>query len=229
MSPPGYGTRPAPSSQQGTRAPSKRHATPIKPVRTPPSTDFPGPLDGQATHLYTFCMSDHEYSVCVEWTGNLGTGTSGYRAYSRDHDVRGTTTGPPVIHGSADPAFRGDAHRWNPEQLLLASLSQCHMLWYLHLAADAGVTVTAYSDTPTGIMVEHPGGTGEFTSATLRPTVTIAPGSDPERAAALHDRAAEYCFIARSVNFPVHHEADITTGQERAGEGFRARQGLSVP
>ena len=158
-------------------------------------------------------MPDHEYSVRVEWTGNLGTGTSGYRTYSRDHDVRGATADLPVIHGSADPAFRGDADRWNPEQLLLASLSQCHMLWYLHLAADAGVTVTAYSDTPTGIMVEHPGGTGEFTSATLRPTVTIAPGNDPERAAALHDRAAEHCFIARSVNFPVHHEAVITTEQ----------------
>ena len=156
-------------------------------------------------------MPDHEYSVRVEWTGNLGTGTSGYRDYSRDHDVRGTTADLPVIHGSADPAFRGDADRWNPEQLLLASLSQCHMLWYLHLAADAGVTVTAYSDTPTGIMVERPGGAGEFTSATLHPAVTIAPGSDPERAAALHDRAAEYCFIARSVRFPVHHEAVITT------------------
>ena len=149
----------------------------------------------------------------MEWTGNLGTGTSGYRAYSRDHDVRGVTADLPVIHGSADPAFRGDAHRWNPEQLLLASLAQCHMLWYLHLAADAGVTVTAYSDTPTCIMVERPGGAGEFTSATLRPAVTIAPDSDPERAAALHDRAAEYCFIARSVRFPVHHETVITTEQ----------------
>ena len=140
----------------------------------------------------------------VEWTGNLGTGTSGYRDYSRDHDVRGITADLPAIHGSADPAFRGDARRWNPEQLLLASLSQCHMLWYLHVAADAAVT--AYSDTPTGIMAEHPGGTGEFTSVTLHPTVTIAPGNDPESAATLHDRAAEYCFIARSVRFPVHHD-----------------------
>ena len=151
-------------------------------------------------------MPDHEYSVRVEWTGNLGTGTSGYRDYSRDHVVRGITAGLPVIHGSADPAFRGDARRWNPEQLLLASLSQCHMLWYLHVAADAGLTVTAYSDTPTGIMAEHPGGTGEFTSVTLHPTVTIAPGNAPESAATLHDRAAEYCFIARSVRFPVHHD-----------------------
>ena len=156
-------------------------------------------------------MPDHEYSVRVEWTGNLGTGTSGYRDYSRDHDVRGTTADLPVIRGSADPAFRGDARRWNPEQLLLASLSQCHMLWYLHVAADAGVTVTGYSDTPTGIMAEHPGGAGEFTSVTLRPAVTIAPGNDPESAAMLHDRAAKYCFIARSVSFPVHHEVIITT------------------
>ena len=85
------------------------------------------------------------------------------------------------------------------------------MLWYLHFAEDAGVTVTGYSDTPTGIMAEHPGGTGEFTSVTLRPEVAIAPGNDPESAATLHDRAAEYCFIARSVNFPVHHEVIITT------------------
>ena len=147
----------------------------------------------------------------VEWTGNLGTGTSGYRDYSRDHDVRGTTADLPVIRGSADPAFRGDARRWNPEQLLLASLSQCHMLWYLHVAADAGVTVTGYSDTPTGIMAEHPDGAGEFTSVTLHPAVTIAPGNDPESAAMLHDRAAKYCFIARSVSFPVHHEVIIRT------------------
>ena len=156
-------------------------------------------------------MPDHEYSVRLEWTGNLGTGTSGYRDYSRDHDVRGATADLPVIRGSADPAFRGDARRWNPEQLLIASLSQCHMLWYLHVAADAGVTVTGYSDTPTGIMAEHPGGAGEFTSVTLHPAVTIAPGNDPESAAMLHDRAAKYCFIARSVSFPVHHEVIIRT------------------
>ncbi|MGA3353808.1 MAG: OsmC family protein [Acidimicrobiales bacterium] len=148
--------------------------------------------------------AEHSYELALEWTGNGGSGTSSYRAYARDHEVR--SPGKPLIAGSADPAFRGDAQRWNPEELLVASLAQCHMLWYLHLAATAGVVVTAYTDTPVGVMSEDPDGVGQFTEVLLRPAVSVAEGAMRERATALHGEAGRLCFIARSVNFPVRHE-----------------------
>ncbi|MGD0439028.1 MAG: OsmC family protein [Acidimicrobiales bacterium] len=145
----------------------------------------------------------HSYEVSLRWTGNTGSGTSSYRSYGRDHEL--SAPGKPMIDGSSDPAFRGDPQRWNPEELLVAALSQCHMLSYLHLAASAGVIVTAYRDTPTGTMTENPDGSGEFVEVTLRPEVTVAEAAMRERATALHDDAEKLCFIARSVNFPVHH------------------------
>ena len=150
----------------------------------------------------------HLYTVALEWTGNLGPGTAGYRDFSRNHEL--TVPGQGPIAGSADPAFRGDKTRWNPEQLLVAGLASCHQLWYLHLCSDAGVIVTAYTDQAEGHMTEQADGAGQFTSVTLRPHVTIAAGSDPARAMALHADAAATCFLARSMNFPVHHEPRIT-------------------
>lgn len=150
----------------------------------------------------------HDYDVSVVWTGNHGAGTSGYRAYGRDHTIASAQA--PTIAGSADPAFRGDPARWNPEQLQVAALSQCHMLWYLHLAATAGVVVTAYEDHAHGVMRHDDTGGGQFESVTLHPRVTIAVGSDPQKALATHSRVPEVCFIARSVNFPVHHDPVIT-------------------
>jgi organic hydroperoxide reductase OsmC/OhrA len=149
----------------------------------------------------------HRYEVEVVWTGNRGSGTSSYTAYGRDHEV--CAVGKPVIAGSTDPTFRGDTARWNPEELLVASLSACHKLWYLHLCVDAGVVVTAYEDRPEGLMIEENGGEGQFASVVLRPRVTITPDSDAELAERLHKTAHEKCFIARSVSFPVTHEAVI--------------------
>lgn len=154
----------------------------------------------------------HAYDVVVTWTGNRGAGTAGYGTYGRDHESMAGQA--PVLFGSADPAFRGDPARWNPEQLLVAALAQCHLLWYLHLAAEAGVVVTAYTDEAIGSMAEYRSGTGEFTQVTLRPAVTIAQGSDPALAASLHDQAHEMCFIARSVAFPVHHEPRIISAPQ---------------
>lgn len=148
----------------------------------------------------------HDYDVHVTWTGNLGTGTDSYRTFSRDHEA--TAAGLPPIPASADPAFRGDAARWNPELLLLASLSQCHMLWYLHLASQEGIVVTSYEDDAHGEMSTDGTGAGEFTGAVLNPRVTISDG-DPERAEALHDEVGTYCFIARSVRFPIEHDCEI--------------------
>ncbi|OMC31157.1 peroxiredoxin [Mycobacterium sp. GA-1841] len=152
----------------------------------------------------------HRYEAVVTWTGNTGSGTSGYRDYARDHDVTGVEPGKPVIAGSADPAFRGDPQRWNPEELLVVSLSQCHMLWYLALCARDGITVTAYRDRPSGTMSENAEGSGVFTEVTLRPEVAI---TDPEQvgeATELHHEAHRMCFIANSVNFPVGAEPTVT-------------------
>ncbi|MDX1981824.1 MAG: OsmC family protein [Bryobacteraceae bacterium] len=144
----------------------------------------------------------HRYRVVTNWTGNLGTGTSAYRAYSRDHEISGDGKTAP-IRCSSDPAFRGDGQRYNPEELLVAALSTCHMLWVLHLAADAGIVISDYRDEAEGEMEE------QFQSVTLRPKMTITDGARIADAEAIHHRAHELCFIARSVNFPVRCEPEI--------------------
>ncbi len=152
----------------------------------------------------------HTYDVTVTWTGDDGEGTASYRGYRRDHVV--AAEGRPDLVGSADPTFRGDANRWNPEQLLVAALSQCHMLWYLHLCATNDVVVTGYVDRAHGEMRTHRDGSGEFTSVVLRPAVTVAEPAMVERAVQLHADAPTLCFIARSVTFPVDHEPTVTAG-----------------
>jgi organic hydroperoxide reductase OsmC/OhrA len=150
----------------------------------------------------------HHYRVANRWTGNLGKGTAAYSAYSRNFELSGAGKAAP-IPGSSDSAFRGDHARYNPEELLVGALSSCHMLWVLHLCADAGITVTEYSDEAIGDMVENPDGSGEFTQVILRPRMTI---TDPARIAdamALHERAHEVCGIARSVNFTVENEPEV--------------------
>jgi organic hydroperoxide reductase OsmC/OhrA len=151
----------------------------------------------------------HRYAVTVQWTGNTGTGTSGYRSYERQHEISAGTE-KPLIPGSSDPAFRGDPARWNPEELLVAALSACHKLWYLHLCAEAGIIVLAYVDHAEGVMQETTDGSGHFERVVLRPQLTVAPGSDMARARELHDAAHAKCFLARSVNFPVQHEPKIS-------------------
>lgn len=149
----------------------------------------------------------HEYAMTIVWTGNRGDGTTDYHSYGRDHEIH--IAGKPVIEASADPAFRGDADRVNPEEMLVASLSACHMLWYLHLAADAGIVVTGYEDKPEGMMEERANGGGNFKRVTLSPRVTIAEGCDPEAAIRLHETAHRKCFIANSVSFPVYCQPEL--------------------
>jgi organic hydroperoxide reductase OsmC/OhrA len=153
--------------------------------------------------------TEHRYGCIVEWQGNRGNGTRAYAAYGREHEIRGL--GKPSLPGSADPAFRGDPTRWNPEELLVASLTQCHMLWYLHLAADAGIVVEAYVDQPEGTMRMAKDGSGHFTRVVLKPRVVVADAGDHPRAAALHGEAHARCFIANSVNFPVECWPEIVT------------------
>ena len=149
----------------------------------------------------------HSYSTTVRWTGNLGTGTTGYKDYGRNHEI--SAPGKPLIPGSSDPAFRGDAARYNPEDLMVASLSSCHMLWYLHLCAVNKIVVLDYEDHAQGTMEEAADGGGRFREVTLRPRITVAAGSDMETAKRLHHDAHEKCFIANSVNFPVGCEPVI--------------------
>lgn len=151
--------------------------------------------------------NEHTYTVEISWTGNRGTGTSDYRAYGREHEV--IAEGCPIILGSADPAFGGDSTRWNPEQLLLASLSQCYMLRYLHLCAVNGVVVVSYVDRPVGMMTETTDG-GHFTAAGLQPHVQVAAADMVDKARALHADAHRACFIANSVSFPVTHDPIIS-------------------
>lgn len=150
----------------------------------------------------------HHYAVIVKWTGNTGTGTSGYRNYERQHEILGEAL-KPLIPGSSDPAFRGDPARWNPEELLVAALSACHKLWYLHLCAEAGIVVVAYVDHAEGFMEETTDGSGCFKRVILRPEVTLAPGSDTAKTRELHHKAHAKCFIANSVNFPVECEPQV--------------------
>jgi len=153
---------------------------------------------------------EHNYCVTVVWTGNTGKGTSAYHAYKRDHEI--SVIGKAPIPGSSDPKFRGDAARYNPEELLVAALSTCHMLWYLHLCADAGIAVESYEDRAEGTMKETTEGGGRFVNVKLRPHVKVI--GSVEQAETLHQRAHELCFIANSVNFPVDHEPVIELTQQ---------------
>jgi len=148
---------------------------------------------------------EHHYTTKIVWTGNTGKGTADYRAYTRDHEIR--APGKAIIPGSSDSSFRGDAARYNPEDLLVSSLSACHMLSYLHLCAVAGIVVQSYEDEAEGIMETSADGAGRFVRVTLRPHVRVT--GSVTKAEALHKRAHELCFIANSVNFPVDHEANV--------------------
>lgn len=148
-------------------------------------------------------QKNHFYSLKLQWTGNSGTGTSDYRAYERSHSI--LVDGKQPILASSDPAFRGDATKHNPEELLLASISSCHMLWFLHLCADAKIVVLDYVDSPEGIMHESGEAGGKFVEVTLKPEVSVTHAADLEKLDEIHTRAHAMCFIANSVNFPVKH------------------------
>jgi organic hydroperoxide reductase OsmC/OhrA len=152
---------------------------------------------------------EHRYRVDVRWTGNTGTGTSGYKAYTRDHVIYAPGADKPDIPGSSDPAFRGDPARWNPEELYVAAISACHKLWYLHLCAANRIIVTDYLDEAEGVMVESPDGGGQFASVTLRPKITLTRAADIQAAKALHHEAHAKCFIANSIKTPVDVEPEF--------------------
>ena len=151
----------------------------------------------------------HRYALTLEWTGNTGTGTDHYRSYKRDHVIR--VEGKPELLGSSDPTFRGNASRHNPEDLLVGALSACHMMSYLHVCVMNGVVVTGYVDDATGSMETLPDGSGRFLEVTLHPHVTVRDADMVLKAAELHHKAHELCFIANSVNFPVRCEAHTTS------------------
>lgn len=153
-------------------------------------------------------MKHHAYQITTEWTGNEGTGTTTYRSYSRNHTISSTGNTQQIL-GSSDPAFLGDPTRFNPEELFLASVSSCHMLWYLHLCASNGIIVHSYLDQANGTMIEGQDGGGKFDSITLQPEITIGDKDQVALATQLHEQANQLCFIANSLNFKVEHQPTI--------------------
>lgn len=153
-------------------------------------------------------MRTHHYKVNIIWTGNLGTGTSGYTSYNRNHTLSAENK-TDAIKLSSDPVFRGDTSLYNPEELLVASIASCHMLWYLHLCADAKITVMNYEDSPEGFMEEGGIAPGKFIKVILHPRITIKKNDDSKKAIALHHEANAKCFISNSCNFPIEHQPEI--------------------
>jgi organic hydroperoxide reductase OsmC/OhrA len=185
------------------------------------------PPSSQTQIIERMNMKQHRYEIHVEWTGNEGEGTKTYKGYRRDHVI--AARGKHQIQASSDPEFRGDRSRYNPEELLVASLSSCHMLWYLHLCSLNHVTVFDYQDPASGTMRENDDGSGEFVRVLLRPRVQISPGDDKAKALALHHEAHHMCFIARSVNFAVDVEPEIAASDIVEPEKAPAVRELSRP
>ena len=158
----------------------------------------------------------HKYTLTVQWTGNNGTGTSTYRGYERSHKI--TSENKADIFCSSDPVFHGDKTKYNPEELLVAALSSCHMLFYLHLCADSGIVVVDYVDNPAGLMIESEDGSGHFSEVTLNPIVTITDSTMINKANELHKRANELCFIANSCNFKVHHKPNCKISDDKVNK-----------
>jgi organic hydroperoxide reductase OsmC/OhrA len=156
-------------------------------------------------------MKTHRYQLTTIWTGNTGSGTTSYTAYSRNYTVE--CEGKPELLCSSDPVFRGDPQRYNPEELFLAALSGCHMLWYLHLCSDNGIAVVDYRDQAQALLVEGEDGLGKFKSVTLKPVVLIREGSKVEEAIVLHKLAHKKCFIANSCNFAIDHEPEVQAAE----------------
>ena len=153
-------------------------------------------------------MKTHKYSIKVEWTGNKGSGTFDYRAYSRDHIISNPIKANQIT-GSSDSNFYGDKSRYNPEDLLISSISSCHMLWYLHLCVNHGIIVIDYIDQAEGILEENQDGSGQFKEVTLKPVITISKKENKELALQLHEKANNMCFIANSCNFQIKHQPQI--------------------
>ncbi|WP_298985158.1 OsmC family protein [uncultured Roseibium sp.] len=149
--------------------------------------------------------TNHQYTSKIVWTGNLGTGTNTYRGYERTWEIR--TPGKPAVSCSNDPLLGGNPELHNPEDLLLSALASCHMLWYLHLASNAGIAVSAYEDFPLGFGETEKNGAGRFLQATLRPKIVVPMGTNLKEADAIHREIHKYCYIARSVAFPISYEA----------------------
>ncbi|WP_420384981.1 OsmC family protein [Roseivirga sp.] len=154
-------------------------------------------------------MKYHAYQLENKWTGNLGNGTKSYSGYERSHELY--AEGKSItIPGSSDPAFRGDKSRYNPEELFLASISTCHMLWYLHLCSANQINVLSYKDMAKGKMVEHKDGSGAFESVTLSPEIIVEEERMIPLAISLHKEAHKMCFIANSCNFEISCEPHVT-------------------
>ncbi len=150
----------------------------------------------------------HEFNTQIEWTGNTGLGTETYESYERDYTL--SSEGKEQILCSSAAGFRGDTNKYNPEDLFIASLSSCHMLWYLHLCADNGIKVLSYIDATEAKLAVFLNGKGFFQSITLSPKVVVENPEHIQKAIALHQKANKMCFLANSLHFPIKHNPTVT-------------------
>ncbi len=164
----------------------------------------------QSINYFIQMSKTHQYFIDLKWTGNRAVGTQSYASYERSYQIQ--IANKPVLEGSADPAFRGDETKYNPEEFLVMALSSCHMLWYLHLCAAEGIVVVDYHDLAEGTLIEEKGGEGQFAEVVLKPTVIITSSDSVQKAQQLHAEASQKCFIANSVNFPIKHQPQVLVG-----------------
>ena len=141
----------------------------------------------------------HEFSLRAEWNTTQSS-PHPKRGFLRDVVIQ--AEGPGELHGSAAKPFHGDPERWNPEQLMLAALVECHILSYLYVAGEAEIPVEKVS-VRGELTLDSGANGGQITGATLYPEVWVADAMLLPRARQLHEEAHRQCFIARSVNFPI--------------------------
>lgn len=152
------------------------------------------------------------YTAAIRWSRGEQKFTD--NRYSRAHLWR--FDGGAVVPASSSPAVvplpMSDAAAVDPEEAFVASLSSCHMLWFLALAAKRGYTVDSYADDASGVMEKNPAGRLAMTSVTLRPLVEFSGAKLPDRAAldALHHAAHAECFIAASIRSEVRLEPRLS-------------------
>ena len=147
---------------------------------------------------------EHKYQLKLNWTGG-----SEIDAIQNDRMYEVLIDRKPTIYGSADKPFFGDPEKYNPEDLLLAALSACHMMSFMYVCRKLGIKVYHYEDHATGLLKINQDGTGQFEFAELKPKVKADHMPDGMIFKELNSRAAKLCFIKRSINFTVNYKGSF--------------------
>ncbi|MGV0957916.1 OsmC family protein [Empedobacter falsenii] len=148
---------------------------------------------------------NHLFKVALNWMKKDNISSSLSRIYTKSHHI--SIEGKPDLEVSAAKAFKGDPNLYNPEDLLLSSLTSCHMMSYLYCCMQYKIEVISYQDHSEATLQVNPDGSGKIVKVDLFPEIIISDSSQIELALSLHKKANELCFIANSCNFPVYHHA----------------------